>query len=410
MTLCVVACSYGTSKQDADAVAGTSAAVGGSGAAGGIAGTGGSAGVSGGAGGSSAGGMDATGDRDAGSDAASVELDASFGGSDGGADDTVDVPAVPVDPCDDALDAQPGIITPDLGGFDPTVAPPVFEGDPANDGPYEVLELDVTIPNPDALREALPATFYAPKLAEDATERLPLVLVMHGFGLTHPSYAHFSRHFASHGLIALGISLPPSLTAAHDKNAEEALAAIDFALGPDAPAELIGRVDPDRIAATGHSLGGKIAFYAAALDPRIDIVMGWDPSNAGGPPCFIDPAACNGFPVAPNCLATMSGLVHMLRAESVVFRAAADGANPEPAHNAVHFYRGAPAPATLVDFDQNVLHGDFADPSAAVIAHTRRVQIALVLARFLGVTGLEAYLPGGAEIASDPLVVRVVSR
>jgi pimeloyl-ACP methyl ester carboxylesterase len=325
-------------------------------------------------------------------------------------DDSGEVSAVPVDPCDDALDAQPGTIALDLGAFDPTVAPRAFEGDPANDGPYEVLELDVTIPNPDAQREALPATFYAPKLAQGATERLPLVLVMHGFGLTHPSYAHFSRHFASHGLIALGISLPPSLTAAHDKNADEAIAAIDYALGQDAPAELIGRVDSDRVAATGHSLGGKIAFYAAALDPRIDIVIGWDPSNAGGPPCFIDPAACNGFPVAPNCLSTMSGLVHMLRAESVVFRAAADGANPEPAHNAIHFYRGAPAPATLIDFDQNVLHGDFADPSAAVIAHTRRVQIALVLERFLGVTGLEAYLPGGAEIASDPLVVRVVSR
>jgi dienelactone hydrolase len=396
--------------QDAGSPAGADGATGGQSGRGAGAGEAGNAGSAAGSGGPSSGGTGAPdGGGATGDDASTDAPDGGASSRDASADASVQtVPAEPAQPCGEALDAQRGIIALDLGSFEQG-APRQLDGDPANDGPYDVIEVSATIPNPDAAREALPATFYLPA-PSDATERAPLVLVMHGFGLTHPSYAHFSRHFASHGLIALGISLPPSLTAAHDKNAAEAIAAIDFALGADAPAEVLGRVDPDRIAASGHSLGGKIAFYAAAIDPRIDIVIGWDPSNAGGPPCFIDPAACNGFPVAPNCLGMASGLVHMIRAESLVFRAAADGANPEPAHNAIHFYRGAPAPATLLDFEQNVLHGDFADASSAVIAHTRRVQLALVLDRFFGTSGLAAYLPGGAEIASDPLLARVLSR
>ena len=45
------------------------------------------------------------------------------------------------------------------------------------------------------------------------------------------------------------------------------------------------RVDPVRIGIAGHSLGGKMAFYAGCLDPRIkailasDFGIGWDQTN-----------------------------------------------------------------------------------------------------------------------------------
>jgi pimeloyl-ACP methyl ester carboxylesterase len=210
--------------------------------------------------------------------------------------------------------------------------------------------------------------------------------------------------------VVLGITLPFALTAAHDRNADEAIAAIHYALGDAAPNALRGHVDGQRIAALGHSFGGKIAFYAAARDPRIDLVVGWDPSNAGGPPCFIDAMACNQFPVAPNCLVESSGVVHQLHAETLVLRVAPDGANPEPAHNALHFYRGAPSPATLIDFDDNVAHGDFANPVAPVHRQTRRVHLAFLLSRLRGTTGLEDYLPGGTKIGQDQLVARVLVR
>jgi pimeloyl-ACP methyl ester carboxylesterase len=45
------------------------------------------------------------------------------------------------------------------------------------------------------------------------------------------------------------------------------------------------RVDADRIGIIGHSLGGKMAFYAGCLDPRIKVIVasdfgiGWDQTN-----------------------------------------------------------------------------------------------------------------------------------
>jgi len=38
------------------------------------------------------------------------------------------------------------------------------------------------------------------------------------------------------------------------------------------------------------------------------------------------------------------------------------------------------------------------------------VQLAFLLKRFLGTTGLDGYLPGGAQIGADPAVVRVLSK
>jgi hypothetical protein len=404
---------------DGDGASTNAGAAGDTGAAGqaGAAGAGAAGAASGGAGSGDA-GSSGTGGAGAMSGAGG-EPEAGAGGSTNDAGDSQDggdadgggeltLPSL-VDPCSDDLDLQRGAIAPDFGA---SVGGEGFTGDPNDDGPFQVLAVDTTIPNPDSAREALDATFYAPSndgvaIADGAH---PLALVMHGFGTTHRFYEHFTRHLASHGIVVLGITLPGALTAAHDKNAAEAIAAIDFALGQDAPQAVRGGTDAERIAVLGHSLGGKIAFYAAALDARIDLVVGWDPSNAGGPPCFIDPESCNAFVVAPNCLAQESGIVHQLRAESVVFRAAADGANPEPAHNAIHFYRGAPAPATLLDFDMNVLHGDFASETAAVIPHTRRVQLAFLLTRLRGMTGLEAYLPGGDALDDDALVTRVLYR
>jgi pimeloyl-ACP methyl ester carboxylesterase len=46
-------------------------------------------------------------------------------------------------------------------------------------------------------------------------------------------------------------------------------------------------VDPERIAVMGHSLGGKMAFYAGCLDPRFkaiiasDFGLAWDSTNWG---------------------------------------------------------------------------------------------------------------------------------
>jgi dienelactone hydrolase len=342
--------------------------------------------------------------NDSGTDAAVGATDAAFDDA-GRVDGAVQANPQPVDPCSEDLQAEVGHAQPDFGAI-PT--PTAFMGDPDAMGPFAVFKRDVTIPNPHTAGPALDATFYAPSTdagTSIADGKFAFALVMHGFGTTHRSYEHFTLHLASHGFVALGITLPFSGVAMHDKNAAQAIAAIDYALGDPAAAAITPHIDATKVAILGHSFGGKIAFYAAALDPRVDLVVGWDPSNAGGPPCFIDPAACNGFPVAPNCAAKDSGIIHQLRAETLVFRAAPDGANPEPGHNAVNFFRGAPEPATLVDYDTTVLHGDFANPLAAVVPRARRIHLAFLLNRFYGTTGLDAWLPRGAEIGAGAVRV-----
>lgn len=310
-------------------------------------------------------------------------------------------PPVPAAPCGNDLDVHNGTVTPRLarvpdGG--------VFAGDLNGDGPHRVVTRNGRVPNPNRGEDAIEVTTYAPE--GDGVH--PLVILMPGFGAGYAQYEHFSRPLASHGFVVVGLDFPSAgliPTARHDENAAEAVAVIDWALteGPFA-----AQIDPTKIAALGHSLGGKIAFYAAALDARIDLVVGWDPQNSGGPPCNFDgltPGDCNDFPVAPNCEARAPGLLHQLRAESLVF-GAEDGLLTPDAHlRAENFYRGAPSPTAFVHMpDASHAAWVFDGPEAAV---TRQAHTALLLTRLAGVTGLEAWLPGGAALAGAEGVARV---
>ena len=111
-----------------------------------------------------------------------------------------------------------------------------------------------------------------------------------------------------------------------------------------------------KIAVAGHSKGGKVSFFTAVIDDRVDLAIGWDPSNSGGPPCFIGNVvpglSCNALPAAPNCMIESPGNLHFMQAESLVLGEPRDNAvNPDKHHNSVHFYRGAPSPASLVLFN-----------------------------------------------------------
>jgi len=82
------------------------------------------------------------------------------------------------------------------------------------------------------------------------------------------------------------------------KDHEKPLAALE---------SLTDRIDQSKIAVMGHSLGGKMAFYAASTfngdnpsAPFVWLAIGLDPVNSRGPPCFIAPDDCIRYPVAPN--------------------------------------------------------------------------------------------------------------
>ena len=81
---------------------------------------------------------------------------------------------------------------------------------------------------------------------------------------------------------------------------------------------------------------------------------------------------------------------------------------PDTHHWAENFYRGAPSPAHLVLFD-NAGHGDwgFTGPVTDV---SKRAQMALLLSRLKGYTGLEAYLPGGDDLDTSEGVTLTQSK
>lgn len=205
--------------------------------------------------------------------------------------------------------------------------------------------------------QRLAGTFYYPA-GDFEQQTLPLVVITHGFSLHYYDYAVYSRHLASHGFVVLGFDFvetsADSNIGNHDDKAVQLSEAIDYAL---TTAPLAASINPAHIAAMGHSLGGKIAFLAAADDSRIATVVALDPSNAGGPPCFISPDNCANYPAAPNPSRGQVGVLHKLQASSLIFRSRPDITNPAAEFNARYFYygddgagnNGVPAPAFYIN-------------------------------------------------------------
>jgi dienelactone hydrolase len=324
-------------------------------------------------------------------------------------------------PCDDDLGFVGGEVIPDVQPL--PASRDLSAVDPAEPGSFQVFEKDVTIPITAEARSAagyeinieageLSGTLYAPSNdgSSAAEGSFPLVIVLPGFQTSYSMYAGYAQHFASHGFVVVGVDTRSDAGAAsHDREALEVSQTITWALETS---ELAGKIDPTKIATTGHSKGGKVSFFAAALDPRIDLAFGWDPSNAGGPPCFISAESCDALPVAPNCGAEekmvplAEGVMQYMHAETFVFGVPPDAlVNPEEKHNAVHFYRGAPSPASLVMFDDG--HVAWLSPPAGnadVVRITKTVQTAKLLAAFYGGSDLLEYLPGGTYLKDEAKV------
>jgi hypothetical protein len=305
------------------------------------------------------------------------------GTPDGGPDPTIDAAGADGPVLADASagepDADPG--APDAG------VP--FEGDPGADGPFAVYEQKVIVPFTAA---DVVATLYAPSKDGGATVAtadgpFALVIVMHGFTTSHTAYAALSRHLATWGFVAVGIDFGDD--GDHMRDALEAKATIDWALGPGTAVS--GAVDGARIATAGHSLGGKIAFFTAVLDPRVRAVIGWDPVDAGGPPCFIDPNACNKWSIAPNSFAGDVGMMHNLQVATLVFAAPPGAFNPEE-HNAKRFWEGTKAPGLWVLFPGgDHLRWPNGDPEQRI---SKRTGVAWLMHHLNGRSGLDPYFDG----------------
>ena len=315
-----------------------------------------------------------------------------------------------------------------------------FTGNPAENGEYGVYAEALLIPIAAETRRAAGHTItvedgflqgkaYLPQEDGNIVDgQLPLIIVLPGFSASYIFYESYATHFASHGFAVIGVDTRFGLMEiTHDAEAVEVSQTISWAdSSEDSP--LKGRLDMTKIAVSGHSKGGKVAFFAAAIDNRIDIVIGWDPSNSGGPPCFIadffDDLDCNAQPVAPNCAAGESGIEHYMNAESLVLGVPRDPfLNPDKHHNAIHFYRGAPSPTMLVHFNAGhasalplEIGGVTIVGHPEVIELNKAVQMSLLLTRFKGMTGnhLDEYLPdtpvGMTNLMSRGIVIRSESK
>ena len=85
------------------------------------------------------------------------------------------------------------------------------------------------------------------------------------------------------------------------------------------------------------------------MDDRIKVVLGLDPVNSGGPPCAISPKMCRLYPVAPVPREKERGIIHRIKAASLIFRAASDVFNPDRHFNAIYFWKGIPSPGFYID-------------------------------------------------------------
>lgn len=104
----------------------------------------------------------------------------------------------------------------------------------------------------------------------------PVVLWGNGTGSTPSTYAGLLRHLASHGFIVAAAGTGSA------GSGREMLAGLDHLAAehrrPGSPFH--GRVDLDRVGATGHSQGGAGAIGSGA-DPGVDTVVPIQPGPFG---------------------------------------------------------------------------------------------------------------------------------
>lgn len=121
-----------------------------------------------------------------------------------------------------------------------------------------------------------------------------LVVISPGFQMARTQYASYARHLATWGFVAVLTDYADrGFFADHDELAADIPAVIDWALDRSELA-----IDTTKIAALGHSLGGKLSVFAASHDSRIRAVVGWDPVDSNNPSVVPERIRMLGVPVA----------------------------------------------------------------------------------------------------------------
>jgi len=289
----------------------------------------------------------------------------------------------------------------DAGGADTGTttidAPPVASGDPAADGTATVTTMTASIPGKTAGR-TLPSTVFTPSTPGPHA----LVVVSPGFQMKRTQYTSYAKHLATWGfVVVLTDYADTGFSADHAKLAADVPAVIDWALAQTSLA-----VDATKLAAAGHSLGGKVSVYAATLDPRIKAVVAWDPVDSTNPS------------VAPDKMTGMTAAIAVVGETTN----GSGGFMPcaPTAENFQQFYAAAPSPALAMTI-ANADHMDWVDdptctfctlctagtaPNDRARTASRRLDVAWLRRQLFADTSMDHWLDAPPEIAAQTAIVQ----
>lgn len=169
---------------------------------------------------------------------------------------------------------------------------PMVVLDPNKDGPFTFAEINDNQWKA-STGDTVPMHAVYPT-AGPSNGPYPVVVVAHGFQIAASQYNSYLKRLASFGYVAVTADYPTSfLGNDNTKATQNIISALDWI---ESKPELKG--DTKLAGATGHSLGGKLAVYAAKLDDRFKATIVLDPvDGASGNP--LDP---NPMCTAPACI------------------------------------------------------------------------------------------------------------
>ncbi len=146
--------------------------------------------------------------------------------------------------------------------------------DPSAPGPYLAGRKDVTVTRPNGT--SFTATLHYPATAAGVNTPFdpsggpyPVVSFGHGFVQPVTQYQSTLGHLATHGYFVIASQSQGSLFPVHASFAADMRSCVDWMILQGAPGGAYpGSVASDRVAFSGHSMGGGCAILAAKDDPR----------------------------------------------------------------------------------------------------------------------------------------------
>jgi pimeloyl-ACP methyl ester carboxylesterase len=172
--------------------------------------------------------------------------------------------------------------------------------------------------------EAVNFDLYVPQVA--AGQRVPAVLLIHGFARSKAQHEVNARYLAERGMVVMTPNLTSTL--GEDGQYRNALNMVDLLywmlVRSFTPGDtLAGRIDPARFGLAGHSAGGAVAFEAATIAQSIGLqvralnlldAVPWTRTNALAP--TLSPLGFSSLrsePSACNANGSVTGLLGSLR-------------------------------------------------------------------------------------------------